>query len=431
MALNFAHGSIQWLTTDVLNSTKVVTGLGFAPKALRFYWVGLQSNSPTNATSQALDINRGIGFAVSTTERRTVGSYSQDNAGTSNCGSIARNDAVVVTVDGNGATSGLLDISAFGTDGFTLIVDDVAPVNITVFWEAWGGDITAGVGDIAEPAAIGNQTYTTTVTGFGDKTNAGGSCVMFAGVQSTAALNTGQATDSGLCVGFATSTKTINNITICGNQDDASANADTDGYCKIGECLSMIIVGGGNPNARATLVGYSANGFILNWIARGLTNRRYIYMAIRGESWQAGGITIDGTSTNTAATITPLPFSASGVSMFTKNEIENTVAVATANDRICLGSGLSPTSENSAGSLDEDGLGTTETDLIIQYNSVLSVPSVAGGVQAAYVIVNVGFNSLQISPSVAGGVDGTLIGYLIFGTERKLRNASVGHPFIF
>ena len=429
MALNFAHGSVQWLTTDILNSTKVVTGLGFQPKAIRFYWVGIQSNSPTNATSQALNINRGIGFAVSTTERRSVGSFSQDNAGTTNTGSIARNDAVVVTVDGNGATSGLLDITAFGTDGFTLTVDDVAPVNITVFWEAWGGNITAGVGDIAEPAATGNQTYTTTVTGFGTKTNYGGQCLMFAGVQSTAALNTGAATDSGLCVGFASAPDTAHNITICGNQDDASNNSDTDGYCKIGECLSMIVVAGGNPNARATLVGYSDNGFILNWIARGLTNRRYIYMAIRGESWEVGGKTIDGLLGGLAI-IDPLPFTPLGISMFTKNEIENTAGVSTANDRICLGTGISPSSSNSVGCLDEDGVGTTEIDLIIQYDSVLSVPSAAGGVQSTFIINSVGFNNVVIQTGITGGVANTLLGYLTFGSARSIKNTSVGHPFI-
>lgn len=430
MALNFAHGSVQWLTTDILNSTKVVTGLGFQPKAIRFYWVGIQSNSPTNATSQALNINRGIGFAVSTTERRSVGSFSQDNAGTTNTGSIARNDAVVVTVDGNGATSGLLDITAFGTDGFTLTVDDVAPVNITVFWEAWGGDITAGVGDIAEPAATGNQTYTTTVTGFGTKTNYGGQCLMFAGVQSTAALNTGAATDSGLCVGFATAPDTTHNITICGNQDDASNNSDTDGYCKIGECISMITLAGGNPNARATLVGYSDDGFILNWITRGLTNRRYVYMAIRGESWESGGVRINGNTLSATATIGPLPFTPLGVSMFTKNEIENTAAVATANDEICLGSGASTTSRNSAGCLDEDAVGTTEIDLIVQYDSVLSVPSAAGGVQATYDISLIDYNRLEIITDVNGGVANTLLGYLTFGSARSIKNTSVGHPFI-
>ena len=147
MALDFAHGSVQWLTTDALNATKVITGLGFTPKALRFYWVGLQSNSPTNGVSGAVNERRGVGFAVSAASRRCVGTFSEDNNNSaSNCGSVAANNSVCITVNGTGTVDGRLDISSFDADGFTLIVDDVTPANITVFYEAWGGtDITAAV----------------------------------------------------------------------------------------------------------------------------------------------------------------------------------------------------------------------------------------------------------------------------------------------
>ena len=34
MAALFRFGSIQWLTSDALNSTKVISGLGFPPRAM-------------------------------------------------------------------------------------------------------------------------------------------------------------------------------------------------------------------------------------------------------------------------------------------------------------------------------------------------------------------------------------------------------------
>jgi hypothetical protein len=111
MPLDFAHGSVQWLTTDVLNATKVVTGLGFTPKALRFYWVGLQSNSPTNAVSGAVNERRGVGFAVSNTSRRCVGTFSLDgDNGGAQCGSVAMDTCVAVTVTAAGAVDGQLDL---------------------------------------------------------------------------------------------------------------------------------------------------------------------------------------------------------------------------------------------------------------------------------------------------------------------------------
>lgn len=428
MALKFAHGAVQWLTTDVLNSTKVVSGLGFQPKALRFYWVGLQSNSPTNAASEVVSMRRGIGFAVSSTSRRSIGSFNLENSASSDCGVVAADNSVVITVDNNGTVDGRLDISSIDTGGFTLIVDDVTPANITVFYEAWGGnDITvAEIGDIAEPGATGTVNYT--VNGF---TSDGiGQCVMFAGCQSTAALNTGAATDSGICVGFATSTDTTNNVTICGNSDDASAQMDTDGYCVTSECLSMIVIAGGNTSARATLSAWGTNLFTLDWLQRGTTNRRYFYMAIKGGRWQAGGTTIAGNTLNSTTSITSLPFAPIGISMFTANEAENAIGSSSTNDRICIGTGISTTSRNSAGVLDENLTANVEIDLVIQYDSILSVPSTAGGVQAEYDVSNVFVNGFTIITDVAGGLASTFLGYLTFGSARTPQPQTIGHPFI-
>ena len=428
MPLNFAHGSVQWLTTDVLNATKVVTGLGFTPKALRFYWVGLQSNSPTNAVSGAVNERRGVGFAVSAASRRCVGTFAEDNNNAaSNDGSVAADNSVCITVDGAGTVDGRLDINSFDTDGFTLIVDDVTPANITVFYEAWGGtDITAAVvGDIAEPAATGTQNYT--VAGFtSDGLN---QCVMFAGVQSVNALNTGQGQDSGLCVGFATSTSTTNNVVVVGNADDNSATSDTDGYCRQGECLAQIVIAGGNPNATATLSAWGTNLFTLNWTARATTNRRNIFLAIKGGRWQASSYTIAGNTLNSTATVSDLPFYLAGISLIGRMTAQSTAGTSTAQDRIGFGSGLSTTSRNSAGVLDNNGADPTEIGTIVQYNSVLSFPTAVGAVQATYDINAFTINSFQIIVDTAGGVASEFQGYLAFGSQ-PLFPTGIGHPFI-
>jgi hypothetical protein len=264
MAFGYSQGAIQWLTSDALNATKVVTGLGFSPKAIRFYWMGHQS--ATDSFTQTVSERRGIGFCSSPTIRRSVGTFSADNVADSDCGSVAANDCVCITVTGAGAIDGKLDISSIDTDGFTLIVDDVTPANLTIFYEAWGLDDIQQVtiGDIAEPAATGTQNYT--ANGFNSRGD--NQCVMFAGVQSTAALNTGQVNDSGLCVGASTGTATAQNIVVVGNSDDGSATMDTDGYARASECLAMIVVAGGNPNARAVLSAFGTDQFTINWTDR-------------------------------------------------------------------------------------------------------------------------------------------------------------------
>jgi hypothetical protein len=430
MPLNFAHGSVQWLTTDALNATKVVTGLGFTPKALRFYWVGLQSNSPTNAASNTVNERRGVGFAVSAASRRCVGTFNinQNGAG-SQCGSVAMDTCVVVTVSSAGAVDGQLDISSFDTDGFTLIVDDVTPANITVFYEAWGGqDITvATVGDIAEPAATGTVNYT--VNGFTD--DGLNQVVMFAGVQSTNAVNTAQSQDSGLCVGFASSTSSVNNVVVTGNSDTGSDPSDTDGYCFQGDCLAQIVIAGGTAvNARASLSAWGTNQFTLNWSARATTNRRNIYLAIKGGSWSASSYTIAGNTLNSTTSVSDLPFFLRGLSLIGRMTAQSTAGTATAQDRIGFGSGLSTASRNSVGIIDEDAAGTTNIGFVVQYNSVLSFPNLAGGVQATYDINAFNLNSFQIIVDTAGGVASEFQGYLAFGDTMYRRNQSVGHPFI-
>ena len=428
MPLDFAHGSVQWLTTDILNATKVVTGLGFTPKALRFYWVGLSSASPTNGVSGAVNERRGVGFAVSAASRRAVGTFSIDNdGGGAMCASVAMNTCVCVTVSQAGAVDGRLDISSFDTDGFTLIVDDVTPANITVFYEAWGGtDISvAVVGDIAEPAATGTQNYT--VAGF---TNDGfQQVVMFAGVQSVNAVNTGEVQDSGLCVGFASSTLAANNVVVVGNSDTGSDPTDTDGYCRQGECLAQIVIAGGNPNARASLSAWGTDLFTLNWAERATTNRRNIFLAIKGGRWRASSYTIAGNTLSSTTTVSDLPFYLKGISLIGRMTAQDASDTSTAQDRIGFGSGSSTTSRNSAGILDRNGQDPTSINTIVQYSSVLSFPSTGGGVQATYDINAFSLNSFQIIVDTAGGVASEFQGYLAFGSQ-PLFPTGIGHPFI-
>lgn len=435
--LNFAHGAVQWLTSQVLNTTIPVTGLGFTPKALRFYWVGIQSNSPTNANTGAavIDERRGVGFASSATSRASVGTFSKDNIGTSDTGSVFTTTAVVITTTAVAAVDGLLDISSFDADGFTLIVDDVAPANITVFWEAWGGDEITNVtiGSIAEPAATGTQNYT--ATGFVANPSDKSQCVMFAGVQSINASGTPQAQDSGLHVGFATSTSTANNITVCGNGDDQSNLADTDGYNYTGDCLSMIVIQGGTAvNARATLSAFGTDVFTLNWLARTTTNRRSIYMAIKGGQWVAGSTTIAGNTLNSTTTIADVPFKINGVSLIGAMKTISTAATATTEDRIGFGSGLSTASRNSMGINDvyNAGITTMVVNQSIYYDQVLVYPDQAatGGLQTAYDISALSVNSLTLITDTAGGVANEWIGYLVFGSKRYPQTVSIGHPFI-
>ena len=413
--LQYAHGAIQWLSADAPGVNYTVSGLSFAPKAIRFYWMGLQNAA--DAVSEVVNERRGVGFASSISSRRCVGSFSQDTAGTSNCGTVARNDAVACTTDGGGLSDGELDIDQFNSDGFRLVVDDSTPANLTVFWEAWGGDGISAVtiGDIAEPAATGDQSYA--ATGFLAGGDGQDQVVMLAGVQSVQAVNTAEQGDSGMFVGFSTGTG-AQNVVLIGNSDDASTAMDTDGYARGDECLGMIVIAGGTGvNARAALTAFGTDIFTLNWAARATTSRLSIYMAIKGGSWRAGDYTIAGNSGGATATVSGLPFTPKGISLMGKMETENASNSASTNDRMGLGSGSSTSSRRSMGILDETATASSacEINTTIQYDQVLCFPSTGGALQSAYDINAMNSDGFQIIVDTAGGPASEYQAYLAFG----------------
>jgi hypothetical protein len=231
-------------------------------------------------------------------------------------------------------------------------------------------------------------------------------------------------------VGFATSTSTVNNVVVVGNADDNSATSDTDGYCIQGECLAQIVIAGGNPNARATLSAWGTDQFTLNWLARATTNRRNIFLAIKGGSWRASSYAIPGNTLNATTTISDLPFYLKGISLIGRMTAQSTAGTSTAQDRIGFGSAAGTTSRNSAGVLDNNGADPTEIGTIVQYNSVLSFPTAAGAVQATYDVNVFGLNLFEIIVDTAGGAVGEFHGYLAFGDTMFPRIQSIGHPFI-
>ena len=305
MGLSFSLGDITWSQADAAGTVYTVSGLGFQPKALFFFTSGVIGGG---AGSEVDHARHSCGFATSTSDRRCIGFRSQDATAAQDCQEIYRADAVVAVCTTAPAVDGLLDLNSITSDGFTLIVDDqLATSGMTVHWCAWGGSdiVTAATGEIVEPAATGNQSYS--VTGW-LTTFVGDAAVMFAGCQLTAAAPTTAAQDSGFMFGAATGTGAGNQWVMASNEDDGSATMDTDRYRRGDECLAMMTVAGGNPNARATFNGFDSAGFDLNWTARAVTNRRYIYLAIQGGGWKAGSYTIDLSNLANSTTVSGLKF---------------------------------------------------------------------------------------------------------------------------
>lgn len=410
--MQFAHGALQWLAADAVNTIYTVNGLAFQPKALRFYWMGLGSATDLVAN---LTQRRGIGFAASTSDRRCVGTQDVDGAAAMTCTTGVRDDAIAATFTSAPAVDGLLDLNSITADGFTAIVDDQAPVDLTIFWEAWGGDeiTVATTGEITEPAAIGTVNYT--VTGFeaGERDD---QVVMFSGVQATAATPSAARNDSGWYVGFATGAAASENVVIVGNQDDGSATADADSYAQTGECVAMIAVAGGNATARAQLTAFTSNAFTLNWIVRAVTARKSIFLAIKGGRWRAGNYLLNNTVVGNRASVFDLPFRPIGLCFLSILSAVLTAGISTPLDQMMLGTATAENSRRCWGGISDDGTANAQVALSVQYDQTLTMINAFAATVADYdlvVLLDQGFTSIV---DTAWGAGDEWQGYLAFGS---------------
>lgn len=424
MALQYAHGVIHWLAADAVSTTYQVTGLSFQPKALKFSWSGNYASGTTDVVG-AISVRRGVGFAVSTSSRRCVGSFSQSGSADTNAGSIARNDCVVCTTDGAGGGDSELDLSAIASDGFTLIVDDQGVVNLTVSWEAWGGtDISvAVVGDIAEPAATGNVDYT--VTGFVSASN-DDQIVMFGGVQSVAALNTGEANDNGFTLGYAGG-NALGNVILTGNSDDASATSDTDYAGYGGDCIGQIILQGGNTlSGRAQLTQFGTDNFRLNWLARATTSRRSIFLAIKGGRWKVGSLTINYSVLNSTAAVSGLAFTPKGMNCLTAWRAANTAGAAGTTDLVCWGCGTSTTDRFALASRENSGEATANATFAShEHDQVLTDISVTGTKPGSIDISAMASDGFTlIVDDASGSTTDAWVGYMTWGDQPGVINTN-------
>lgn len=423
MALGYKDTVVQWLTSDGAATEYTIGSLGFTPKAVMLVCMGAQSAPPTALHSNAVDWRVGIGFAEVGGTRRSVASYSQDNVADSNCGVMARNDAVLTTVDGSGAITGALDV-AFDSDGIRLIVDDVAPVNLSVLVKIWGGtDISAvAIGDIAEPAATGNQDYS--ATGMVAGSNAD-QILFLAGVQSTAALNSGQAADSGICFGMA---HNLGQFVISANSDDASATSDTDQYSISGECLAQIVLAGGQPNARASFTQWNTDGFRLNWAERATTNRRNIFMAIKGGQWAVGETTIDSTAASNTATVSGLAFQPEGLLLGETQGAESTSDTSNTLAMMSIGGGTSSSDQRCVCARDDNGATTMATYAGVRYDCALSAQNNSNASRNEIGIDAMLSDGFRMIMNKANAADSTSwwMGYCAFASEPSAQEAPVG-----
>jgi hypothetical protein len=267
-----------------------VTGVGFRPKAVIFFWAS--RNSPGFASSAAV----GYGFATGAGSERAVNYLSDDNLAP-NANNASRwqwtNRCVVVTnTSASGATYHEATFVSMDADGFTLnwTKASIASAWIIHYMALGGPDITnATVGSFTPTAGTGSQSVS--ALGFQPE------FLMFMSIDSNA-VGSKVATHGKVSLGFAADGTSITQAAITAATKGLSANAVTSGA----ESNDSAIVEKSDDTAAVTFEGavtsFDATGFTIDKLTHDAVDGPQTtvhYLALRGGRYKVGWLTRPGT----------------------------------------------------------------------------------------------------------------------------------------
>jgi hypothetical protein len=257
-------------------TTQAITGVGFQPKAIIFFYGGSASVVDQDVS---VDAHSGMGFAVSPTQRGCFGAAIEDAVGTMNTAVSIRTDCCILQAPtAGGATDGRWDLQSMDVDGFTLVVDQggpaLAPRRVTAL--CLGGtditDVFAGV--FTGAGAVGNQD----ISGVGFQPD----IVFFAHTGQAGPLPTFD-DDVAARYGFGVGKSAAEQACLWSMSEDASANSIDSKYANRTDCIFMVSNTG--VAHRADYVTGLPDGFRIDWNNATLA-LPVLFLAIKGGSWR-------------------------------------------------------------------------------------------------------------------------------------------------
>jgi hypothetical protein len=358
LALDRKVGSFS-TGTGAIGTTVVVSGLGFQPKAIIFWWSG--TTSSVNAVTEQ-DHFHGFGFAVSPTDRRAVTGSSDHAAAGGGTDHGHRADACVIGVGIGGGFNAMLDLQSMDVDGFTLVVDDAFPASRRISYLALGGsDITdAETEQIIMPSATGTVDYTT--LGFQPD-------VVFFISATITANPPGETGDSTVMFGVATGSG--QQFVVAGGSNDGSATTSTRTYHQDAECIARMGTAlDGVMTGRAEFTTFLVNGYRLNWLEGDSgANTRVHVLALGGTLKAKAGSLLSLTSLAAIAT-SGVGFLPNTLLLGSGTMAESVQDTGTNDDHRWSVGAADGTTEVVQGIRDHDGVATTDVATALNVDNV-------------------------------------------------------------
>jgi hypothetical protein len=335
-------GSFNINTAKTVGQTQAITGVGFTPKVVLFWWSGT-TESADGARGES--IAPGFGAMASSSQRWCCTTRSEDAAATSDSMKVNNDDAAIKAYSNTTTLDGAADFSSFDGDGFTLIIDDQFTIALRVSYLALGGDDLTNV-------KVGTVT----------RGNVGNWSVADMGFQpdalilSTAygnAFNETVGLNAALTVGIATGAANQGVVAFGDKDNQATTSACAYGYS--GECNAS--VWGGYAVERDALVSMDAGGFTCNNLETNVLSVGYV--GLKGGQYKVGQLT---TRTDGNDIVEAEPnFQPVALLFLSANRAENAQDTPSNNGALSIGAATSTSNRAAQAIWDEHNLADSET----------------------------------------------------------------------
>lgn len=338
-----AHvGSFNIDTAKTAGQTQSVSGVGFTPKIVMFWWSG---TTDTGNGVRGGNINMGFGAMSGASSRFAKGGISGDGQSSSVTQRTFSDVSCITSNDTPGlAFQGKADWGSLDADGFTITIDQQFIVAIHVNYLALGGDdlTNIAIGQMSGPGSTGNHS----VTGLGFQPDA----IILCNTMST---NDGYVADATFSIGYTAASSGVG-VSAWGSVG-SQATSYTYGYGYNGEIDAAIWAD--ECYDRDSFVSFDSGGFTLNRLENGFGSGLG-YIALKGGQYYVGDLTTrtDGNDISETVGFQPVAilFSSANRALSTQN-------TTTANGRLSIGAATSTSNRGAQAISDEDNLADTET----------------------------------------------------------------------
>nr|AUN37450.1 hypothetical protein [uncultured bacterium] len=304
----------------VSTGNQSVTGVGFQPKLVLFWW-NRRASDGTSADNEV-----GFGVGISSSARRAVGYKSVDASNPSNNSPVNQTTTCIYYAQGG---AGKADFVSQDSDGFTINWSAVTGGGFLINYLALGGSslTNTSVGTVTTPGSTGNQA----TTGLGYSPTA---LMFFAGKMSANDPLDGN-TNGSFVMGMGTGSSAQ------GWSGERSKNNVSPQVAKHRQSTANIIGSTGDTSvgSQASLTSLDSDGFTLNFgTVSGSSDIAY-YLAMRGPHVKVGNFNQATTTGNSA--ITGVGFTPKALLLLSANDTSANNDATLAHAQISFGAATS------------------------------------------------------------------------------------------